>query len=190
MGGETSDVRKRREEVRAAFNEKRAFSDREDEADDDGWHDIGGCEGCSPPWREDFPEPDWHKGNDNPYVDDSYAVPDDVPQEWDEPLADWERELLEAHDPVTKPAHYTHSRIEVWDAIDAWGLNYFLGNVVKYVARADRKGNAVEDLEKAQAYIAKELERRREWDAGIVNVLDEHGFKVGEKRLPDRVEFR
>lgn len=67
---------------------------------------------------------------------------------------------LADYDPVERPSHYAHSRIEVWDAIDAWGLNYFLGNVVKYVARADRKGNAEEDLLKAAAYIGKELRRR------------------------------
>lgn len=63
-------------------------------------------------------------------------------------------------DPVTKPEHYAHSRIEVWDAIDAWGLNYFVGAAVKYLARYERKENPVQDLRKAIAYITKEIERR------------------------------
>lgn len=106
----------------------------------------------------------------------------------DAALAELRRKLA-GYDDVDHPAHYTHSRIEVWDAIDAWGLNYFLGNVVKYVARADRKGNAVQDLQKAAAYIAKEIERRRAASAtrsgyGYASVvldeiqdwpLDEHG---------------
>lgn len=65
------------------------------------------------------------------------------------------------YDVVSQPEHYTHSKIEVWDAIAEWGLGYRLGNVVKYVARADRKGAPVQDLEKALAYLSKEIEARR-----------------------------
>jgi hypothetical protein len=67
-----------------------------------------------------------------------------------------------SYDAVERPEHYTHSRVEVWDAIDAWGLGYRLGNVVKYVARADRKGNALEDLRKARAYLDREIATRQQ----------------------------
>lgn len=66
------------------------------------------------------------------------------------------------HDPVARPEHYTHSRIEVWDAIEEWGLGYRLGNVIKYVARADRKGNPIQDLRKALAYLTRELDVREQ----------------------------
>lgn len=63
-------------------------------------------------------------------------------------------------DPVNHPAHYTHGGIEVIDAIEAWKLNYHLGNVVKYVARADHKGTAIQDLQKAAWYLNREILRR------------------------------
>lgn len=62
-------------------------------------------------------------------------------------------------DPVTTPAHYTaFPGVEVIDLTKH--LNFCLGNVVKYVARADLKGDALQDLRKAQQYLAIEIERR------------------------------
>jgi len=63
-------------------------------------------------------------------------------------------------DTVNHPKHYTQGRIEVIDAIEAWGLGFSLGNAVKYIARADHKGAPVEDLRKALWYIQRELDRR------------------------------
>jgi uncharacterized protein DUF3310 len=40
-------------------------------------------------------------------------------------------------------------------------MNFNLGNVIKYVWRADRKGQAIEDLEKAAWYLRREIERRK-----------------------------
>jgi hypothetical protein len=75
---------------------------------------------------------------------------------------------MSEHDPVAVPEHYTHSRIEVIDAIEEWDLNYRLGNVVKYVARCDRKGKPIEDLKKAKQYLSREIARREgrkgEWE--------------------------
>lgn len=62
-------------------------------------------------------------------------------------------------DVINRPAHYTFSRIEVIDAIEAWELGFHLGNVVKYVARARRKGRELEDLKKARWYLEREIER-------------------------------
>ena len=64
-------------------------------------------------------------------------------------------------DNVNHPAHYTDGSIEVSDFIADKNLNFFRGNVVKYVARAGKK-NAdaeVEDLQKARWYIDREIER-------------------------------
>lgn len=61
-------------------------------------------------------------------------------------------------DPVNHPSHYTFSKIEVLDAIEAWGLPYHLGNVVKYIVRAPFKGNRIEDLKKAQFYLNRYIE--------------------------------
>lgn len=63
-------------------------------------------------------------------------------------------------DAVIHPDHYNFGSIEVIDAIDDWGLNFELGNVVKYVARAEHKGKTLEDLKKAQWYLDREIEKR------------------------------
>lgn len=68
-------------------------------------------------------------------------------------------------DNVSHPAHYNVGKIEVIDAIEAWELNFSLGNAVKYIARADHKGKPIEDLEKARWYIEREIERRKNDEA-------------------------
>jgi hypothetical protein len=60
-------------------------------------------------------------------------------------------------DPVDHPAHYKVGGIETIDFIEAKKLNYNIGNVVKYLTRADYKGNKLEDLRKAQWYLTREI---------------------------------
>ena len=60
-------------------------------------------------------------------------------------------------DPVNHPAHYTTGGIETIEFIEAKKLGYNLGNVVKYITRADHKGNKLEDLRKAQWYLSREI---------------------------------
>ena len=60
-------------------------------------------------------------------------------------------------DLVNQPPHYTTGGIETIDFIEAKKLNYNLGNVVKYLTRADHKGNKLEDLRKAQWYLTREI---------------------------------
>lgn len=62
-------------------------------------------------------------------------------------------------DSVNKPNHYNIGDIEVIDFIDSWGLNFNLGNVIKYVARCNHKENKIEDLQKAIYYIEREINR-------------------------------
>lgn len=64
-----------------------------------------------------------------------------------------------AADPVNHPAHYKVGGIETIDFIEAKSLNYNIGNVVKYLTRADHKGNRKQDLEKAMWYLKREIER-------------------------------
>ena len=61
-------------------------------------------------------------------------------------------------DPVNHPAHYKVGGIETIDFIEAKRLNYNLGNAVKYITRADHKGNRKQDLEKAIWYLKRELD--------------------------------
>lgn len=60
-------------------------------------------------------------------------------------------------DPVNHPAHYKVGGIETIDFIEAKRLNYNMGNAVKYITRADHKGNRKQDLEKAIWYLKREL---------------------------------
>lgn len=54
--------------------------------------------------------------------------------------------------------HYKVLDPEPIDVIDAWGLDYYEGNVLKYLARYKNK-NGVEDLMKAQWYLTRLIER-------------------------------
>ena len=62
-------------------------------------------------------------------------------------------------DPVHNPSHYKSGGIEVIDVIEAFELNFRLANVIKYVLRAGRKGDALEDLEKAAWYLDREIDK-------------------------------
>jgi len=62
-----------------------------------------------------------------------------------------------AVDMVNHPSHYKVGGIETIDFIEAKGLSYNLGNVVKYVTRAGHKGDRKQDLEKARWYLDREI---------------------------------
>ncbi len=60
-------------------------------------------------------------------------------------------------DPVNHPWHYKVGGIETIDFIEAKGLNYNLGNAIKYITRADHKGSKAQDLAKAIWYLRREI---------------------------------
>lgn len=55
------------------------------------------------------------------------------------------------------PSYYACNGIQAIDVIEAYGLGFNLGNVVKYVLRAGKKGVATEDLSKAMWYLSREI---------------------------------
>ena len=55
--------------------------------------------------------------------------------------------------------HYKGKAIQPWDYIAANGLDYFSGNIVKYVSRF-REKRGVEDLRKARHYLDKLISDR------------------------------
>tara|TARA_R110002051_G_scaffold324985_2_gene424971 strand:- start:3028 stop:3243 length:216 start_codon:yes stop_codon:yes gene_type:complete len=57
------------------------------------------------------------------------------------------------HDNVKHPEHYTEG-IEMWDYAMSHNLDFFEGNVLKYITRWRHKGG-IEDLRKAKAYLDK-----------------------------------
>lgn len=62
-------------------------------------------------------------------------------------------------DMVNHPPHYTAGKFEVIDVLEDWELGFHLGNTVKYIARAGKKGDALEDLKKARWYLDREIAR-------------------------------
>ena len=66
-----------------------------------------------------------------------------------------------ADDPVNHPEHYTShpSGVECIQITEHMG--FCIGNAVKYLWRADMKGRAIEDLEKARFYIDREIAKRK-----------------------------
>lgn len=52
--------------------------------------------------------------------------------------------------------HYAKHTIQPWAIIDDWSLDYYLGNVIKYVLRD--KNDKIEDLQKAIHYLEKKIE--------------------------------
>ena len=62
---------------------------------------------------------------------------------------------------VRSPRHYTShpSGVECIQITRHMGFN--LGNAMKYIWRADEKGEAIQDLEKAAWYIDDEIMKRK-----------------------------
>ena len=55
------------------------------------------------------------------------------------------------------PAYYQRGTIDVWHFIRDQGLNFHLGNAIKYICRAGYKDSKIQDLEKAIHYLENEL---------------------------------
>lgn len=69
---------------------------------------------------------------------------------------------MTAKDEQVGGMHYLETPIQPWDAMEAWMSpeefhGYLRGNVIKYMARANRKGGVV-DYRKAQHYLARLIE--------------------------------
>jgi len=89
-------------------------------------------------------------------------------------------------DLVNHPPHYvTESGIEAINVMESYGLGLHLGNAMKYLLRAGRKGDKVEDLRKADWYLAR-------WQFQLGTVADEPdsiiAFALGRKwRTPNQI---
>lgn len=61
---------------------------------------------------------------------------------------------------VNHPSHYQGQGLEVIEVIEAFGLDFNLGNAVKYILRAGVKSQQTycEDLRKAVWYINRSIE--------------------------------
>ena len=93
------------------------------------------------------------------------------------------------HDPVNRPSHYAEGRqYEPIAVIEDWQLNYRLGNAVKYISRAGRKNNAIEDLRKAVWYIEREIETlegaRSPYSVSYKDVLEDAAYEAANGSVP------
>ena len=76
-------------------------------------------------------------------------------------------------DPI-RPEHYGVGKdYEPKDVIRAWNLGFNLGNVVKYISRAGKKDDIVQDLRKAKQYLEFEIEAIEAERKGTRPVYDE-----------------
>jgi Protein of unknwon function (DUF3310) len=94
-----------------------------------------------------------------PEVDDGYVYRWLNTHAMSEEAKDALASQLTQNDPVNHPAHYKTGGIETIDFIEAKDLNYNMGNAVKYISRAEHKGNKKQDLEKAVWYLNREISK-------------------------------
>jgi hypothetical protein len=74
---------------------------------------------------------------------------------------------------VNHPSHYGGDTVyEVIKVLEAWQLNFHLGNTVKYIARAGKKSpDVIQDLEKAEFYLHRYIELLKKEKANKVFVV-------------------
>ena len=122
------------------------------------------CDQCMKKQKENTPcvisvsdcadPPMWCPWALDPFCEDAYA-------EWEE-IKDTPTVTItpDEYDPVNRPSHYTEGRkYEPIDVIEDWELGFCTGNALKYISRAGRKDNAIQDLEKAKWYIERKIQR-------------------------------
>lgn len=72
--------------------------------------------------------------------------------------------------------HYAKHKIQPWDIIDEYKLDFYEGNILKYLLRD--KENRIEDLQKLIHYAEKAIEDAKltaefeEWWSGYKNYCD------------------
>lgn len=72
---------------------------------------------------------------------------------------------------IDHPDHYggEDNLYEAVKVIDAWGADFYIGNVLKYLCRAGKKGSKNEDLKKAAWYLNEKIKKT---DREIVSKWD------------------
>lgn len=83
-------------------------------------------------------------------------------------------------DNVNHPSHYSEGRnYEPIDVIDDWGLDFCLGNVVKYISRAGRKDDILQDLRKAEYYLHYKIKQLEEKIEPVAVAIHRMGVREG-----------
>lgn len=85
-----------------------------------------------------------------------------------------------AHSNLQGPGYYKRGTVEVWDFIRDQGLNYHLGNAIKYICRAGYKDSKRSDLTKAIHYLQNELENE---------IISQHTSKGIPEKFPGQEQY-
>jgi hypothetical protein len=67
--------------------------------------------------------------------------------------------LTDEEERVNHPSHYQGNQFEVIDIIEDFDLNFSMGNAIKYILRAGKKEDRIEDLKKAVWYLEREISK-------------------------------
>lgn len=81
---------------------------------------------------------------------------------------------------VNHPIHYggKDNPFEPIKIIEHYDLNFMLGNTIKYVLRAGKKGNKLEDLEKALWNLQREVDNMKSKS----NIIEEMEIQLREEQ--------
>jgi len=65
---------------------------------------------------------------------------------------------------VNHPQHYggKDNPYEAIKVIEAWKLGFCLGNTIKYISRAGKKDDTIQELEKALWYLKREIKNLKD----------------------------
>jgi hypothetical protein len=94
-------------------------------------------------------------GKDTSLVKPSFPTAEEI---------DWQKRV-QVLDEGPRPVYYggKDNPYEVFSVLEAWGLDkdFYLGNVIKYVARAGKKNKSTEkeDLQKALVYLQRRIDK-------------------------------
>jgi hypothetical protein len=61
---------------------------------------------------------------------------------------------------INNPSHYggKDNPYEAIKVIEAWNLGFHLGNTIKYISRAGKKDDLIQDLKKARWYLDRQIQ--------------------------------
>jgi hypothetical protein len=78
-----------------------------------------------------------------------------------EEIIEFNRQESKKTERVDHPTHYggEDNPYEAIKVIEAWKLGFNLGNAIKYISRAGKKEDILEDLEKSNWYINREIKK-------------------------------
>ena len=92
---------------------------------------------------------------------------------------------------MESPDHYTRGTIEPWDYIRDQGLNYHLGNAIKYISRAGHKSTATktEDLKKAIHYLENELQHVKQQEDSSERTSNRIPFRLRHPEWEEQPDY-